>query len=134
MDEKALFSEVKRLAHDGGSFEAAVTEIRTLLARELGAKVVMIRRPNPQGGALLAAPEISDFLDSREFPFRSLHSFPLRPVTGRLNSATGSQPVKLIACFASDTFQGSLPERVTQFSAERLGELWAQPLELQRIA
>jgi len=114
MEEKVLFSEVRRIVDAGGTLESTIRELRALLAEELGAKVLAIRGPHSKKG-LLGSPEISGFLESRDFACRSLCSF-------NLESSGEHAALKLIACFASDTFQGSLPERVTQFSAERLGQ------------
>ncbi len=72
----------------------------------------------PRGLSLpadVAGTHAEQVLEAFDLPYRSLYSVPLR--------ADGRELAKLIICYASSEFHGSIPQRVSQYTGEQLGML-----------
>jgi hypothetical protein len=113
-NERELILEISRIGHASTSVAEAIHTLQALLAGEIGASVLVVR-PIHRVASSLAAESISEFLDSRRFPFRGLYTAPL--VVG------GRELGRLIACFGSFGSPGELLRRLTAHAAQQLGEL-----------
>ena len=80
------------------------------MEREASAKAVILDTAGAPDPVLL--------LESIDHPYRSLYSVDLRD--------GGETLGKVTLCFASDTFQGTLPQRLSEFVGEQLGMLLAR--------
>jgi hypothetical protein len=111
MTEPELLFAISNLVNGHLSFPQAVEQIALLLKNEASGKSLLIERPGEPSNA----PEL---LDSFDQPYRSLYSVDLRDGGETLGKAT--------LTFASDSFQGTLPQRLADFVGEQLGMLLAR--------
>jgi GAF domain-containing protein len=118
--EQSILLQISRIANSHRNFHRAVERIAAVLEREADGKAFMVELPGaePNGSLLTTSADIQDFLASIESPYRSLFYVPLRD--------GGEEIGKLIACFASDKFQGDLPRRLAEFAGEQIGMLLAR--------
>jgi hypothetical protein len=116
--EKELNLEISRTVHESKSVDEAAQFAQSLLAKEIGGSRLLLDFAEP-GNPSLAAKSASEFLDSREFPFKGLYTAPL--LVG--NQRAG----RLIACFGSFEFPGELFQRLTAHIANQLGQLLTRP-------
>ena len=110
MTETELIFQISTIVNGRFSFAQATAQIGLLLERECGGKGLFIDNEG--------APDAVDLLDSFDQPYRSLYSVDLRDGGERLGKVT--------LCFASDHFQGALPQRLADFIGEQLGMLLAR--------
>jgi hypothetical protein len=115
--ETELIHEISRIGHESKSVHEAVEIVQSLLATEIGGSTLLLD-PAELGISSWAAKSASEFLDSREFPFRGLYTAPL--VVG--NAAAG----RLIACFGSFEAPGESLQRLTAHIAWQFGQLLAR--------
>jgi GAF domain-containing protein len=108
MTENELLFQISNLVNGHLSFPQAVA---FLLQREANTKSLNIEHPDRPSDAV-------KLLDSFDQPYRSLYSVDLRD--------GGEVLGKVTLCFASDTFQGALPQRLADFVGEQLGMLLAR--------
>jgi hypothetical protein len=109
MNERQLISEIGGIARCAGSVEEALAGMESLLGREIGSATLLLR---PLGGSRLNESAVSNFLESREFPFRGIYTAPLL-----------EQGQSLVACFGSWGAPGDLLRRATASIARDLGTL-----------
>lgn len=119
MTEPELLFQISNLVNGRLSFPQAVEQIALLLKREANGKTLLIEDPDRPSSA-------AKLLDSFDHPYRSLYSVELRDAGEVLGKAT--------LCFASDHFQGDLPQRLADFVGEQLGMLLARTLLAERRA
>src|SRR5580698_8273264 len=116
MKEAEILFRISQIVSTTRSFAGAVEQIHCLLRQALGAQAVTIALP---GHAHLepdvVTPQVEEFLDSLDVPYRSLYSVPLR--------AGGRELGKLIACYASVEFYADVPRRMSTYAGEQLGML-----------
>jgi hypothetical protein len=110
MTENDVLFHISNLVNGPLSFSQAANQISHLLEREANGKALIIECPD--------APDAAKLLDSFDQPYRSLYSVDLRDGGKKLGKVT--------LCFASDHFQGSLPQRLSDFVGEQLGMLLAR--------
>jgi hypothetical protein len=110
MTENEVLFEISSTVNGHHSFAQAVEKIALLLKREAHGEALFVDAPG--------APDAAKFLDSIDKPYRSLFSVNLR--------AGGEALGRLTLCFASDEFQGTLPQRLAEFVGEQLGMLLAR--------
>ena len=115
--ERELILEISRIGHESKSVDEAVESAQSLLAREIGG-CTLLMDSGEQGISLWAAKSASEFLDSREFPFRALYTTPL--IAG--NETAG----RLIACFGSFGSPGEFLQRLSAHIAQQFGPLLAR--------
>jgi hypothetical protein len=115
--ERELILEISRIGHESKSVDEAVGSAQSLLAREIGGSTLLLDPAEP-GISPWAAKSASEFLDSREFPFRGLYTAPL--MIG--NDSAG----RLIACFGSFESPGESLQRLTAHIAQQFGQLLAR--------
>jgi hypothetical protein len=114
MKERELLSEIVRITRDAEGLGLALRQLQNLLATEYGG-ALLILRPASGSPATAASPHISEFLESRNFPFRGLYT---APVAGaRRHAGT------LVACIGAFGAPGDLLRRVTAFAAEQISDL-----------
>jgi hypothetical protein len=118
--EQSILLQISRIASSHRNFHRAVERIAAVLQREADGKAFIVELPRgePAASLLTTSAEIQDFLASIDLRYRSLFYVPLRD--------GGEEIGKLIACFASDKFQGDLPRRLAEFAGEQLGMLLAR--------
>jgi hypothetical protein len=112
--ERELILEISRIGHESRSVDEAVEAAQSLLAREIGGSTLLLD-PAELGISSWAANSASEFLDSREFPFRGIYTAPL--MVG--NETAGS----LIACFGSFESPGEFLQRLTGHIAQQFEQL-----------
>lgn len=117
INERQLIFHIGRIARSARSVEEALGRIESLLAHEVGA-ATLILRPAESGTPFLAGSAISQFLESRDFPFRGVYTAPLG--RGSRSDAT------LVACFRGWGAPGEVLKRATSHTAERLSEVAAR--------
>jgi len=122
MNERELLTEIVRIARHADGLTPALRQIQTLIAKEYGGALLMIRPPAP--GAALASPAVHDFLEAKDFPFRGLYTAPL--TTRRRDTAT------LVACIGTWGAPGEILRRIVTFAGEQLTEL-ARRLSLHTL-
>ena len=122
MSEREILFRISNIVNGLLTFAQAVERIGLLLDRAADAKALMIENSNRPGGVL----EPVKLLDSLDEPYRSLYTVDLRHGGETLGKAT--------LCFASDHFQGALPERLSNFVGEQLGMLLARTRLVERQA
>jgi hypothetical protein len=122
MSEREILFRISNIVNGLLTFAQAVERIGLLLDRAADAKALMIENSNRPGGVL----EPVKLLDSLDQPYRSLYTVDLRQGGEILGKAT--------LCFASDHFQGALPERLSNFVGEQLGMLLARTRLAERRA
>ena len=115
--EKELIFEISRIGLESKSVEEAAGAVQALLASEIGGATLLIDTVE-LGISSWAAKTASEFLDSREFPFRGLYTVPL--MVG--NERAG----RLIACFGSFESPGEFLQRLTAQIAKQFGQLFAR--------
>jgi GAF domain-containing protein len=93
-------------------------QIALLLKNEAGNKALFVEHPE--------GPDAVQLLESYSQPYRSLFSVDLRDGGDRLG--------KLTLIFASEQFQGSFPQRLSDFVGEQLGMLLARTRLAERRA
>ncbi len=112
--EKELILEISQIGHESKSVEEALEAAQSLLAKEIGGSTLLLD-PAELGISSWAANFVSEFLDSREFPFRGLYTAPLMD---------GNETVgRLIACFGSVESPGEFLQRLTPHIAQQFGQL-----------
>ena len=114
--ERELILEISQIGHKSKSVEEALKGAQSLLAREVGGSTLLLD-PARLGISSWAAKSASEFLDSREFPFKGLYTAPL--MMG--NETSG----RLIACFGSFESPGEFLQRLTAHIALQFGQLLA---------
>jgi hypothetical protein len=107
MTENEVLFQISNIVNGHVSFPQAVEQIALLLKREASGKAIIIDHPD--------APDAVKLLESFDQPYRSLYSVDLRD--------GGDSLGKITLCFASDRFQGALPQRLSDFVGEQLGML-----------
>jgi hypothetical protein len=122
MSEREILFRISNLVNGFLTFAQAVERIGLLLDREADGKALMIETTKRSFGVL----EPVKLLDSLVQPYRSLYTVDLRQGGETLGKAT--------LCFASDHFQGALPERLSNFVGEQLGMLLARTRLTERQA
>ena len=115
--ESEIIREISRIGHESKSVDEAVKVVQSLLATEIGASTLLLD-PAELGISSWAAKSASEFLDSREFPFKGLYTAPL--MMG--NETSG----RLIACFGSFESPGEFLQRLTAHIALQFGQLLAR--------
>jgi hypothetical protein len=115
--ERELIVEISRIVHESTSVDEALKAAQSLLAVEIGGATLLLD-PAESGISSWAAKSASEFLDSREFPFRGLYTAPLMIGDERAG--------RLIACFGSFESPGSFPQRLTAHIALQFGPLLAR--------
>jgi hypothetical protein len=115
--ERELILEVSRIGHESKSVDEALKAAQSLLAREIGGSTLLLD-PTEPGISSWAAKSASEFLDSREFPFRGLYTAPLTVGNERAG--------RLIACFGSFESPGEFLQRLTAHIAREFGPLLAR--------
>jgi len=123
MKEKELFREIVRIAHDADGLTPALARIQSLLASEWG-KALLIIRPASPAAVTSLPPAVSNFLDSRDFPFRGLYIAPL--LSGTETAGT------LVACIGTWNAPTDTLRRITNFASQQLIDL-ARRLALPRL-
>lgn len=119
MKQNEIFRQISRIVHDADCLSAALSGIRAILATEWGGAVLIIRPASTAQGNSFP-PAISEFLESREYPFRGLYTAPLR--NGARTAGT------LVACIgsfylgSSQAFGDSL-RAVTDYAGNQLADL-----------
>jgi hypothetical protein len=91
-----------------------VEAVQSLLATEIGGSTLLLDPAEP-GISSWVAKSASEFLDSREFPFRGLYTTPLM-----VGSKTAG---RLIACFGSFESPGEFLQQLTVHIAQQFGYL-----------
>jgi len=112
--ERELIVEISRIGRESNSVDEALDRVRSLLAAEIGGSALLID-PSEQGISSWAAKSVSEFLDSRRFPFRGLYTAPL--------IAENWKAGRLIACFGSFECQGVFLQHLAAHAAQQLGKL-----------
>ncbi len=112
--EREIIREISRIGHESTSVDEAVEVVQSLLATEIGGSTLLLD-PAELGISSWAAKSVSEFLGSREFPFRGLYTAPLV-----VESKTSG---RLIACFGSFEAPGESLQRLTAHIALQFGEL-----------
>lgn len=116
MKEDEILFQISQIIGATTSFPGALEQIRILLEKTLGARALTIALPQQMPlPADVASTHVEQVLEAFDLPYRSLYSVPLR--------AGGRELGKLIACYASAEFHGSIPQRVSQYVGEQLGML-----------
>jgi GAF domain-containing protein len=119
MTESEVLFQISNIVNGHLSFPQTVERIGRLLAKEAGAKALLIENPHrPFDAATL--------LDSFDQPYRSLYSVDLLDGGERFGKAT--------LCFASDHPLGDRPRRLADFVGEQLGMLLARTRLAERGA
>ena len=113
--ESEIIHEINRIGHESQDVTDAVEIAESLLAAEIGGSTLLIDFPEQGGISARASKSISDFLDSRQFPFRGLYTAPL--IAG--NERAG----RLIACFGSFESPGEFLQLLTAHIAQQFGPL-----------
>ena len=113
--EGEIIHEIERIGQESQNITDAVKIAQSLLAAEIGGSTLLIDFPKQGGISPRAAKSISDFLDSREYPFRGIYTAPL--VAGDERSG------RLIACFGSFESPGEFLQRLTAHIAQQFGPL-----------
>ena len=113
MKEQELHTEIAGIVRRARSLAPALHEIRSLIAREFGAALLVVR-PAANGSALPAS-VVSEFLESREFPVRALYTTPLK--------SEGKEAGTLVACIGSWGTSSDVLRRITTFAGEQLASL-----------
>ncbi len=108
MTENDVLFQISNLVNGHLSFAQAVDQIALLLKNEASAKALFIEDPDRPSDA-------AKLLDSFDQPYRSLYSVDLRD--------GGEVLGKITLVFASNQFQGTLPQRLADFVGEQLGML-----------
>jgi GAF domain-containing protein len=125
MKEAEILFQVSQIVSATDSFTSAVKQIRSLLELALGAQALTLLGASDLPGRVSSkrafskvdavTPQVEEFLESLDLPYRSLYSVPLR--------AGGKELGKLIACYASPEFHADVPRRVSNYVGEQLGML-----------
>src|SRR5438132_800482 len=110
MTETEVLFQISEIVNGQYIFPEAIEQIALLLEREAGGKAVILEQPG--------APNAARLLDSIDQPYRSLYSVSLRDGGETLGHVT--------LCFASECFQGTLPQRLSDFVGQQLGMLLAR--------
>lgn len=113
MKEQELNTEIAGIVRRARSLAPALHEIRQLIAQEFGAALLVVRPA--AGGTSLPASIVSEFLESRQFPFRALYTAPLK--------AEGREAGTLVACIGTWGSSGDILRRITTFAGEQLAAL-----------
>jgi hypothetical protein len=114
--ERELVLEISRIGLESDSVEEAVELAQSLLAGEIGGSAILLD-PVEQGISPWATKCVSEYLDSRQFPFRGV-TVPL--VVNNIKVG------RLIACFVSFGFPGELLQNLAAHIAKQLGALLAR--------
>jgi hypothetical protein len=122
MSEREILFRISNLVNGFLTFAQAVERIGLLLDREADGKALMVETTKRSFGVL----EPVKLLDSLVQPYRSLYTVDLRQ--------GGETSGKATLCFASDHFQGALPERLANFVGQQLGMLLARTRLAERQA
>jgi len=112
--EREIIVEISRIVHASNSVAEAVETVQSLLATEIGGSTLLLD-PAELGISSWAAKSASEFLDSREFPFKGLYTAPLM-----VGSKTAG---RLIACFGSFESPGEFLRQLTVHIAQQFGYL-----------
>jgi len=112
--ENEIIREISRIGHESVSVDEAVRIVQSLLATEIGGSKLILDSED-LGISARVAKSTSEFLDSREFPFRGLYTAPL--MVG--NKTAG----RLIACFGSFESPGEFLQRLTAHIAHQFEQL-----------
>ena len=120
MKEAEILFQVSQIVSTTNSFTSAVKQIRGLLELALGAQALTLLGASDWPGRASSkvdavTPQVEEFLESLDLPYRSLYSVPLR--------AGGKELGKLIACYASPEFHADIPRRVSNYVGQQLGML-----------
>src|ERR1700734_4380312 len=112
MKEAEILFQVSQIVSSTDSFTSAVKQIRSLLEFALGAQALALLGASDLPGRASSkvdavTPQVEEFLESLDLPYRSLYSVPLR--------AGGKELGKLIACYASAEFHADVPRRVSNY-------------------
>jgi hypothetical protein len=116
MTETEILFHISNIVNGPHSFPQAVEQIALLLERGAGGSGLFLDQ----------SADVVRLLDSFDQPYRSLYSVDLRDGGVSLGKAS--------LCFASDHFQGSLPQRLADFVGEQLGMLLARTRLAERRA
>jgi hypothetical protein len=112
--ESELVREISRIGHESKGVDEAVKVVQSLLVTEIGGSTLLLDSAD-LGISAPVAKSASEFLDSREFPFRGLYTAPLM-----VGSKTAG---RLIACFGSFESPGEFLQRLTAHIAQQFGQL-----------
>jgi hypothetical protein len=115
--ESEIIREISRIGGESQSVDEAVKVLQSLLATEIGGSTLLLDSAE-RGISSWAAKSASEFLDSREFPFRGLYTAPLM-----VGSKTAG---RLIACFGSFESPGEFLQRLTAHIAQQFEQLLAR--------
>lgn len=72
MKEREFLREVGRIARESSHLYEAVSGIQLLVSREIGLATFLIR-PSDENHAVFRDPIVTEFLESKEFPFRGVY-------------------------------------------------------------
>jgi hypothetical protein len=117
MSERELLLEITRIASDAANAAEATRRMQARLALEIGSAMILLRPPGA-AGQLFANSPISEFMESREFPFRGLYVEPL--------AVRGKEAGTLVACFGSWGGKGEFLQRAAAHASEQLAALLAR--------
>jgi hypothetical protein len=112
--QKDLAPAISRLSHQTTSVREAVERFQSLIAEEIGGATLLVE-PLEEGVSTPMAKSVSEFMESREFPFRGLYTAPLLAGNRRVG--------RLIACFGSFGMPGDFLPELTLHMARQLGEI-----------
>jgi hypothetical protein len=112
MNERYLLGEINRRVSEAVSFAEALESIQLLLEEEIGRAILFVRFDNT-ASPHLRENTVTEFLASREFPFRAVYTSSF--------DASGGQKAVLIGCFGSWGSNGNVLERATAHAAGQLG-------------
>ena len=73
MNERHLLAEISRRVSEAVSFAEALESIETLLEEKIGRAILLVRFPKTSG-AHLREKAVTDLVESREFPVRSVYT------------------------------------------------------------
>ena len=105
MKEREFLREVSRIARESSRLHEAVSGIQLLVSREIGVATFLIR-PADGNHAVFRDPMVTEFLESRAFPFRGVYKAHL-----------GSSAV-IIICLGS----WGAPGKFTHQMVDRIGQ------------
>lgn len=112
--EKNLAPAISRLSHQTSSISEAVAQFQSLIADEIGGAALLVE-PVKEGIPNPIAHSVSEFMESRRFPFRGLYTAPLM---------AGNRKVgRLVACFGSFGAPGNSLPKLTLHMARQLSDI-----------
>ena len=115
MQEQELIAEIVTIGRSADELDSALRRMQALLATEFGDALLAVR-PAVEPATLHNSPAIKAFLESRDFPVRSLF-------TSALPGRKGRKSGMLLACVGSWDAPSDMLRRITNCIAEQIGDL-----------